>query len=91
MAVGAGERFLLDLLEGFLEALREGIAAGLLVTDRLLEQRFPARRRLGQNPLCFVELRLVLALRHTMPDDSLQMRVNSLGGTTAGADDLKFG
>src|SRR6185436_7454067 len=70
-----GDRLLVRLAERFLEAARQCVAAGLLVCDRLLEDRLAARRLLGEDALRFAQLRLVGALRLVVRHDAPEVQI----------------
>src|SRR5688572_28825203 len=70
------DRFLARLSQRFLEALGERVAARALVLDRFREDRFPARRRVGQDAFGVAEFRLVLVLRLDVPHHPPQVRVD---------------
>src|SRR5439155_8203605 len=88
ISAGSRDRLLTRLLQGFLEAPRERIAARLLRLHRLLEDRLSARRFLRENALRLAQLRLVAALGLFVRHDAPKIRVDDERRRAARAGDL---
>src|SRR5262249_7160177 len=78
------------LLEGFLETLRQGIAACLLRLHRLLKHRLTPRGLLRQDAMGVVKLRLVAAFGFLVADDAAEVEVDDQRRLTAGTRDFDF-
>ena len=84
------DRFLLRLLERLLEAPRQRVTLVLLRLNRLLEERLAPRGLGGEDPLRFVQLRLVRTLRLLVRDDATKVRVDDQRRVAAGAHKLEL-
>ena len=75
------DRFLIGLLERFLEPLGQGVAAVLLGVHRLLKECSAPRGFVGKNPLSVRELRPISAHRLDMAHDSASGSCRSRAST----------
>src|SRR3978361_1549610 len=73
---GFGDRFLARLLQCFVAASRQRVAAGPLRIHGLLENRFAASRLFGQDPLSVSEFGFVRAFGLVMRDYPAEVQID---------------
>ena len=88
---GFRDRFLVGLLQRFLEAPRQGVAARLLGIDRLLKHGLAPSRFLGENPVRVAQFGLVPALGFAVGHHAPEIGVDDEHRLAAGARHLDFG